>query len=107
MKKLVEQVKKELNVPYLTEDDTLCDGCFCVTPILSSGIRGNGVVQHMNTAQALDIFYADKMELVEKAQALAITLSKNGYVCQDLSYTHEKNVRLWRANTYITGKGGN
>lgn len=106
MKAFIEKVKTELNAPYLTEKDTLCDGCFCVTPILSSGIKGNGVIQHLNTTYALDIFYADEIELVGKTKELIILLSRSGYICQDPSYNYEKNVGLWRGNINITGIGG-
>lgn len=107
MRALIEYVEGVLDIPYLTEEDVLYNGSFCVTPIASTGIRGNGKVRQMNTHSALDLFYTDKIELVENTQALIKALSENGYVCQDPTYSYEKNGNLWRASINIIEIGGN
>lgn len=91
-----------LEMPCLTEDDVVYDGSFCCTPILTSGIRGNGKLQSTYDMYAIDIFKESKQELISNTKKIFKNIDKTRYICGDPNYEYERNAHLWRATLNIS-----
>lgn len=87
-----------IDLVYIEENDTVQDGCFAISPYLTSFLKGNGVPVVSSTQGELVIFYKDKSELVETCNDVVTLLSENKIVCSDISYTYDQNGLLYRAN---------
>lgn len=101
MDKLQEFIEDKLNIPYITEEDAVLDGCFMLVPISTSGIRGNGKPLNAVTSVSLELFYSEKSNAVNNALYLWFELNANGYHASDPNYTYEKNASGYRASMYV------
>lgn len=101
MDDLIEILKKELNLPYIEEDDAAFDGCFAVSPFMSSGLSGNGRIVSDYDSYQLDIFMSSKKQLMRKSKDLcSVASGYKGIFLSDPQYNFETNSKLWR--TVIT-----
>lgn len=82
------------------------DGSFTLEPIISDGLRGNGVIQSSIDYYAVNLFYSDKKELVSDARKLCRILLQDGMICDTPSYTYEREADIWRGMLRIGMIGG-
>ncbi|MCM1467498.1 MAG: hypothetical protein NC086_05070 [Alistipes sp.] len=82
------------------------DGSFTLTPIISSGLRGNGVIQSDIDYYSVNLFYSDKTELVIHAKGLRNRLLQEGMICDTPSYTYEREGGIWRGMLQVGQIGG-
>jgi len=82
------------------------DGSFTLEPYISSGLRGNGLIQSEVDYYAVNLFYSDKATLVANAKLLCRNLLQNGNMCDTPSYTYEREGKIWRGTLRVGIIGG-
>lgn len=107
MDRIIDLIENTIDIPYIEENDAVQDGCFAITPYLTSFLRGDGVPVASNTQMEVTVFYESKIALVEACKNIIVLLSENNFICSDLSYTHDSNGNLYRANFTTNLTGGN
>ncbi len=103
---LKERIKNILEVPYISEEDTVMDGSFTMEPVISGGLRGNGTIQSSIDYYMVNLFYSDKKELVVNTKRLCSELLHMGMICDTPDYTYEKEGRIWRGRLRVGIVGG-
>lgn len=101
MNSLIELVKEKINAAYLKEDQAVTDGTFVATPVLTTGIRGNGRTRSRVTQVALDFFYENKIESINKANEIKKILEEAHYICTDPSFSYERNACMYRITLQV------
>lgn len=107
--KLNEKISELLNIPYISEDDVVDrHGCFTLTPLLSSGLVGDGAPAHEDDHIRVNVFYANQFTMMKKTKELRKELLKlHKVIVSDPSYTYEKEWKVWRAMMTVISIGGN
>lgn len=82
------------------------DGSFTMEPIISAGLRGNGLIQSAVDYYAVNLFYSDKGELVANAKELCKMLLQEGNICDMPNYNYEKEGGIWRGILRVGQIGG-
>ena len=82
------------------------DGSFTLEPIISGGLRGNGVILSGIDYYSVNLFYSDKAELVTSAKELCNGLLQEGMICDTPSYTYEREGGIWRGMLQVGQIGG-
>lgn len=108
MKKVEETISTMLNIPCISEEDTIDKyGCFMLVPVLTSGISGDGTLCTYDDNWRIHIFKQDKSELIRESKKVFKHLAKEKKVVVDTpSYTYEKEWKVWRAMITIIMIGG-
>lgn len=95
-----------MEIPYISEEDTVMDGSFTLAPVISNGLRGNGMIQSEIDYYAVNLFYSDKKELVADTKKLCSTLLQEGMICDTPNYTYEREGGIWRGMLRVGQIGG-
>lgn len=103
IKNLIEFIEKETCATYIEDGDTVDDACFALNPYMTESLYGDGKVALSFTAYKLDMLYADKMELIVKADSVWKALKQNRYGCSAPIFSFEKNGKMWKASMDVTG----
>lgn len=108
MKKVKEVISETLNIPCISEEDTVDKyGCFMLVPVLTSGISGDGVLCTCDDNWRIHIFEQDKFELINDSRSVFKRLEKEKEIVVDApTYTYEKEWKVWRAMINLTMIGG-
>lgn len=107
MENLIEKIRNALNIPYITEEDTVQDGCFLVVPYAVSGIHGNGKPMTEVLSVSVELFYEDKSVMNSDCTSLWIYLINEKYICSNPEYTYEQNKKMYRCTINVDIIGGN
>lgn len=106
MDKLIDTIRKELSIPYISEEDTVMDGSFLVSPIITNGIKGDGKFQSVYDLVVVDLFFSDKRDALKASRKMLGALPDK-YIIGNPDYTYEKNCKMWRMTVNISIEGGN
>lgn len=82
------------------------DGSFTLEPVISDGLRGNGMIQSVIDYYTVNLFYSDKKELVADAKKLGRILLQDGMICDMPSYIYEREADIWRGMLQVGIIGG-
>lgn len=108
MTQLSETIENLLNIPSREAGDAVMDGCFFINPFMTSTLKGDGHVQDSKLHISLDLFYADKSEVVQNTLLLLNELgSDSRYVISDPTYTYYEDAEMWQSAMNIIIIGGN
>lgn len=108
MKKVEEMISTMLNIPCISEEDTVDKyGCFMLVPVLTSGISGDGTLCTYDDNWRIHIFKQDKFKLIKESKKVFKELAKKSRVTVgEPTYTYEKEWKVWRAMIMINLIGG-
>lgn len=97
MQTLIDYIKGLLNIPYITEGDTVLNGCFAVEPFGVSALRANaGEVVSVSTHYSVELFFNSKEELLEASEALFRNINSiNGYTSGPV-YSFDRSSGFWQ-----------
>lgn len=106
MNKLISAIQSAVAIPYIEEQDPVIDGCFAITPFITTSLKGNGAVQEISDGLALDIFYKRKADCVSQTREIYKALSTvSNYVVEEPEYTYQQEARMYSSSirVYIIG----
>lgn len=106
MNDLIELITQTLQIPYLTEQDTVYDGSYTLIPYMSTSIKGNGKTVNENDYASVELFYKNKFTALEEVKRLKRTLEDNHYVCENPEIIREDNGDIYRASMNVISIGG-
>lgn len=81
-------------------DEAVFSSGYTISPvIMNTSLKGDGEPEEITTSYQLDFFYKSRGEAIAKAKALIDALGD--YPTNDLTFTWEEIVRLWRGTILI------
>lgn len=101
MDKLIDLIGEFLNIPEIEPNEAVQDGSFQISPIRTDGLRGDGKFCTMQDVFSVNLFYANKLEMMADVKALVNHLIDHKYKCSAPDYTYEMNGGIWRANIQV------
>lgn len=96
-------IEETLDIPEIQAGDPILDGCFALNPMISTALMGDGQLQQISDYYKLDMFYANKKELMKETKKIWRALVSDGYVVESPDYTWQTEGKIWLATLTIIG----